>query len=106
VSYALLHHWSEAARSSILRDRSRSRRIFVVSEIAAGWLVVDAEGQGVGRVAGLEGDFLAVSRGFVHPRLYVPLLGVREVTEGKIRLNLTVDQIGGSRWAERPRTDR
>jgi hypothetical protein len=105
VSYGLLHRRSEAARSSILRDPSPSRRIFVASEIGAGWLVVDTDGVGVGKVAGLEGDFLIVSRGFLSPRLYVPLVGVREVTEGTVRLTLTIDQITGSRWAEKPRND-
>ena len=103
MSYGFLHRGSEAARSSIIRDHSRSRRIFGAAEIESGWLVVDIEGQGVGRVAGLEGDFLAVSRGFGRSRLYIPLLGVREVTEGSVRLNLTADQIDGSRWAEKPR---
>jgi len=103
VSYGFLHRAGEAARSSIIRDRSRSRRIFGAAEIESGWLVVDTDGLSVGRVAGLEGDFLAVSRGFGRSRLYVPLLGVREVTEGTLRLNLTADQIDGSRWAEKPR---
>jgi hypothetical protein len=106
VSYGFLHRGSEAARSSIIRDRSRSSRIFVAGEIESGWLVMDTDGVGVGKVAGLEGDFLTVSRGFLYPRLYVPLLGVREVTQGSVRLTLTIDQIHGSRWAEKPRNDR
>ncbi len=106
MSYGFLHRGSEAARSSIIRDRSRSSRIFVAGEIESGWLVVDTDGVGVGKVAGLEGDFLTVSRGFLYPRLYVPLVGVREVTQGTVRLTLTIDQIHGSRWAEKPRNDR
>ena len=105
MSYGFLHRGSEAARSSIIRDRSRRRRIFVAAEIEPGWLVVDTDGQNVGRVAGIEGEFLAVSRGFLNPRLYVPLVGVREVVEGTVRLTLTVDQIHGSRWNEKPRKD-
>ena len=103
MSHGFLHRASEAARSSIIRNRSRSRRIFAAAEIESGWLVVDRDGQNVGRVAGIEGDFLNVSCGFVHPRLYVPLIGVREVVEGTVRLTLTADQIHGSRWNEKPR---
>jgi hypothetical protein len=106
VSYGFLHRASQTARSVVIRDRSQSRRHFVASEIGIGWLVVDADGLNLGKVAALEGDFLIVSRGFFYPRLYVPLFGVREVTEGTVRLTLTADQIQGSRWAEKPRRDR
>ena len=77
----------------------------MAAEIEPGWLVVDADGESVGKVAGLEGDFLIVARGFMYPRLYVPLVGIREVAEGKVRLTLTADQIHGSRWAEKPHHD-
>ena len=103
MSHGIPHRGTETAQSSIIRDRPPSRRIFVAAEIESGWRVVDVEGESVGKVAGLEGDFLAVSRGFGRSRLYIPMLGVREVTEGIVRLNLTADQIGGSRWAEKPR---
>jgi hypothetical protein len=89
----------------MISDRSGSRRIFAAAEIKSGWLVIDTDGVRLGKVAGLEGDFLIVSRGFMYPRLYVPLMGVREVTEGTVRLTLTADQIHGSRWAEKPRLD-
>jgi len=56
----------------------------------------------VGRVAGLEGEYLAVSRGFGRSRLYVPITGLSAVTEGQVRLSLTSNQIEGSRWTEKP----
>ena len=105
MSYGLPHRGSEAARSSIISDPKRPRRVFLAAEIKSGWHVVDVEGEAIGKVAGLEGDFLVVARGFGHSRLYVPLLGLREVTEGTVTLNLTADQIEGSRWSERPRRE-
>ena len=105
MAYSFLHRSGEAARSSIVPDRFRSSRVFLAAEVERGWLVVDTDGVSVGKVAGLEGDFLTVGRGFLNPRLYVPLIGVREVTDGMVRLTLTIDQIRGSRWTEKPRQD-
>jgi hypothetical protein len=82
------------------------RRVFVAAEICPGWLVLDADGLDVGRVKRFEGDYLAVSRGFGRSPLYVPPAGVREVTEGRVRLNLSLDLIDGSRWSEKPRQAR
>jgi hypothetical protein len=102
MSYGFLHRAGATARSSIVAGRANSRRVFVAAEIAPGWPVKDADGVNVGRVAGLEGEYLAISRGFVRSRLYVPVTGLSAVTEGQVRLSLTVDQIEGSRWTERP----
>ncbi|MGA3029411.1 MAG: DUF2171 domain-containing protein [Candidatus Limnocylindrales bacterium] len=106
MSDGRLHRSTEAARSSVVRARSRPRRVFGAAEIEHGWLVVDVDGENVGRVEGLEGEFLTVSRGFGHTRLYVPLPGVREVTEGTVRLNLTRASIDVSHWSEKPRGNR
>ncbi len=103
MAHDLLHRGSENANSSVDYAGSRSRRVFGAAEIGTGWLVLDAGGLSVGHVAGLEGDYIAVSRGFGRSRLYVPLAGVREVTEGTVELNLDSDSIDGSRWAEKPR---
>ncbi len=105
MSHGLLHRGGEPAGSSIIRDPMRPRRVFDAAEIERGWHVVDIDGEAVGKVAGLEGDFLVVARRFGHSRLYVPRLGLREVTEGTVTLNLTADQIEGSRWSERPRRE-
>jgi hypothetical protein len=84
----------------------RERPVLAASEIEHGWLAVDADGANVGKVAALEGDFLVISRGFLSSPLYVPLTGVRDVIQGEIQLTLTIDQIHGSRWMEKPRQDR
>jgi hypothetical protein len=102
MSYGFLHRAGAAARSSIVAAGARTRRVFVAAEIATGWLVQDADGMNVGRVAGLEGEYLAVSRGFGRSRLYVPITGLSAVTEGQVRLSLTSNQIEGSRWTEKP----
>ena len=106
MSYGFLNRAGAAARSSIVAAAVASRRVFVASEIAPGWHVVDADGIDVGKVKRFEGDYLAVSRGFGRSPLYVPPAGVREVTEGKVRLNLSIDLIDGSRWSEKPRPAR
>lgn len=103
MSYGFLHRWTESARSSIVPVRSRPRRVFGAAEIEPGWPVVDADGESVGQVEGLEGEFLTVSRGFGHSRLYVALPGVAEVREGIVRLNLTLASIEVSHWSEKPR---
>ncbi len=102
MSHGFLHRAGAAARSSIVAAGASTRRVFVAAEIATGWLVQDADGMNVGRVAGLEGEYLAVSRGFGRSRLYVPITGLSAVTQGQVRLSLTANQIEGSRWTEKP----
>ncbi len=104
MSYGLLHRWTESARSSIVRPRRPFRRVFGRAEIEPGWLVVDANGQGVGKVKGQDGDFIAVSRGLGRSQLYVPLTAVAEVKDGAIRLNLVAISMGDRRWSEKPRS--
>jgi hypothetical protein len=102
MSHGFLHRAGAAARSPIMAGGASTRRVFVAAEVATGWLVRDADGMDVGRVAGLEGEYLAVSRGFGRSRLYVPITGLSAVTEGRVRLSLTANQIEGSRWIEKP----
>jgi hypothetical protein len=103
MAYGHLRRGPGGSLSSRVHIDTPERRVFGASEIESGWRVVDAVGLGVGHVAGLEGDFLVVSRGFGRARLHVPLAGVREVREGRVRLILTSEAIGESRWAEKPR---
>jgi hypothetical protein len=103
MAYGHVRRGPGGSLSSRVHVDSPERRVFGASEIESGWRVTDAVGLDVGHVAGLEGDFLVVSRGFGSARLYVPLAGVREVKEGRVRLILTSEAISQSRWAERPR---
>jgi hypothetical protein len=103
MSYGFLNRAGEAARSSTVAAGAAARRVFAAAEVRPGWLVLDADGLEIGRVKRFEGDYLAVSRGFGRSPLYVPPAGVREVTAGRVRLNLSLDLIDGSRWSEKPR---
>lgn len=106
MSYGLLHRWTRSARSSVVRDNRPVRHAFGVPEIAAGWNVVDVDGQSVGTVKSREGDFIAISRGLVRAPLYAPLTAVREVRQGTVRLNLSTIAIQQKRWSEKPRGSR
>jgi hypothetical protein len=104
VSYGFLHRWTESARSSVVRPSRPFRRVVGRAEIEPGWLVADVNGQGVGKVRGREGDFIAVSRGLGRSPLYVPLTAIAEVRDGTIRLNLSASSMGDRRWSEKPRS--
>jgi hypothetical protein len=103
MSYGLLRRWSEAARSAVIRDRRRPRRVFAQTDIEPGWAVVDGAGESVGTVDALESDWLEVRRGILHRRLYVPFHAIREVHEGIVRLNTGITEVEEQRWSERPR---
>ena len=68
--------------------------------IEPGWKVVDAEGQEVGSVDEVAGDSnddifngLSISMSLLGKPLYVPSEQVGTITEGRVHLKLTKDQI-------------
>jgi hypothetical protein len=68
--------------------------------IEAGWKVVDAEGEDVGSVDEVVGDSgddifngLSVSTGLLGRPVYVPSEQVGQITQGRVELKLTKDQV-------------
>ncbi len=68
--------------------------------IEPGWTVVGGDGREIGRVEEVVGDSgddifngLAVSTGLLDRRRYVPSEQVEEITQGRVRLALTADQL-------------
>ncbi|MEK6275420.1 MAG: PRC-barrel domain-containing protein [Actinomycetota bacterium] len=68
--------------------------------IEAGWTVVDSTGDDVGRVEEIVGDSgedifngLTVSAGLLRAPRYVPAERVAEITEGRVRLDLTKSEV-------------
>ena len=77
--------------------------------IEPGWKVVDAEGDEVGRVEEVIGDSgadifngLAVSTGLLAGAHYVPAENVGLITEGRIHLELSREQVRRLDKHERP----
>ncbi|HEU5278505.1 MAG TPA: DUF2171 domain-containing protein [Gaiellaceae bacterium] len=68
--------------------------------IEPGWKVVDAEGNEIGRVEEVEGDpnadifnGLLISTGLLSGHRYVPAEQVGLISEGRVQLRLTRDQV-------------
>ena len=68
--------------------------------IEPGWQVVDTDGREIGKVEEVVGDTgedifngLAVSTGLVHRPRYVPSEQVREITEGRVQVALSEDEL-------------
>jgi hypothetical protein len=68
--------------------------------IEPGWKVLDANGDDVGRVEEVVGDSgidifngLAISKGLLAARRYVPAEVVGAITEGAVQLQLSSDEI-------------
>jgi hypothetical protein len=68
--------------------------------IEPGWKVLDANGDEVGRVEEVVGDSgvdifngLAISKGLLGARRYVPAEVVSAITEGSVQLQLSGDEI-------------
>jgi hypothetical protein len=68
--------------------------------IEPGWKVLDSDGNDVGRVEEIEGDTnadifngLIISTGLLTGSRYVPAEQVGEITDGRVRLLLTAEQV-------------
>jgi hypothetical protein len=79
--------------------------------IEPGWKVVDAEDQDVGSVDEVVGDSgddifngLSVSTGLLGRPVYVPSEQVGQITEGRVQLRLTKEQVGHLDEFEEPPT--
>jgi hypothetical protein len=79
--------------------------------IEHGWKVVDAQGQEVGSVDEVVGDSsddifngLSISTSLLGKPRYVPSEQVGTITQGRVHLMLTKDQIGGLDEFEEPPT--
>ena len=77
--------------------------------IEAGWKVVDAAGNEIGKVESVVGDSaedifngLAVSTGLLERPRYVPSERVQQITESEIRLSVTADELGRMEEFEEP----
>jgi hypothetical protein len=77
--------------------------------IEAGWKVLDAEGEEVGRVHEITGDEnvdifdgLTIARGLLSKDQYVPSEHVGEIREGEVHLTLTRAQVEGLETASEP----
>jgi uncharacterized protein YrrD len=77
--------------------------------IEAGWKVVDAAGDEIGKVESVVGDSaedifngLAVSTGLLERTRYVPSERVQEITEGEVRLSMAADELEQMEEYEEP----
>jgi uncharacterized protein YrrD len=77
--------------------------------IEAGWKVIDAAGNEIGKVESVVGDTaedifngLAVSTGLLERPRYVPSERVQQITEGEIRLSVTADELERMEEFEEP----
>lgn len=77
--------------------------------IESGWKVVDDQGREVGRVEEVVGDSgadifngLSISTGLLGGARYVPAESVSVITEGRIQLRLTRDEIHQLEKHDRP----
>jgi uncharacterized protein YrrD len=77
--------------------------------IEAGWKVVDATGNEIGKVESVVGDSaedifngLAVSTGLLERPRYVPSERVQQITEGEIWLSVTTDELERMEEFEEP----
>jgi hypothetical protein len=103
MSYGFLRRWSDAARSSIV-GRASAPRLGSNLAVQPGCHVIDADGTLVGTVIRVEPDWLAVGRGLLHSRLYIPLSSLAEARAGLARLSVVVTPDETRRWSQKPRS--
>ncbi len=79
------------------------RRSFRLEDIGRGWRVVDNRDDEVGTVEDVREGYVSVHRGFLSPRLYVPVSAIGEVREGVVALNVPATWIRDMGWTRPPR---
>jgi len=71
--------------------------------ISHGMDVLGSDGEKVGDVADMRGDYVVVSKGFFFPTdYYIPSTEIQSVVDGKIYLNVTKDQALNQGWDQEP----
>lgn len=101
------------ATSDALRDvlveigrAAPAQRVFAISEIGPGWVVLDNEevrvGMAGGWVIGRDEAFLVVRRNW-HRTVYVPTSAIACVHDGTVSLNVPLDWVASMDWTKRPR---
>jgi uncharacterized protein (TIGR02271 family) len=73
--------------------------------IIPGFNVVSADGERLGRVAAIEGDYIVVPKGFFFPTdVYIPMSSIAEVTDN-VYLQATKEEALNQRWDRIPASD-
>jgi len=73
--------------------------------IAAGQDVFGADGDKVGSVSGMEGDYIVVSKGFFFPTdYYIPVSAINTADDEGVYLNVTKDEALNQGWDTVPAT--
>jgi len=71
--------------------------------ISHGMDVLGSDGEKVGDVADMRGDYVIVSKGFFFPTdYYIPSTAIQSVSDGKIYLGVTKDEALNQGWDEEP----
>jgi hypothetical protein len=65
---------------------------------------VDNDDAWVGHIEAVRDEYLAVRRGLLMPKLYVPLRGVGQVQPGVVSLNVPAAWLGELGWEQSPRS--
>jgi hypothetical protein len=73
------------------------------NKIERGWDVFAADGDKVGDVWEVRGDYIVVSKGFLFKSdHYVPMSAISGLERGRVHLNLAKDQIDAQGWEREP----
>ena len=76
-----------------------------IRQIQHGWDVFDADGDKVGDVSEVRGDYLVLSKGFLFTKeLYVPASAIGRVEHDRVYLTVSKDQIEAQGWDRMPET--
>jgi len=71
--------------------------------ISNGMDVIGSDGEKVGDVADMRGDYVVVSKGFFFPTDYfIPTTAIQSVTDGRIYLAVTKDEALNQGWDQEP----
>ena len=70
-----------------------------MAEIGAEWEVLDADGASVGVVNEVHANYLWVQKGLLFPKdMYIPMTALETIGQGRVLLNVTLDQIRTAGW--------
>ncbi|HLI50494.1 MAG TPA: YsnF/AvaK domain-containing protein [Thermomicrobiaceae bacterium] len=88
-----------------MESRRRDDQVWDIQSIDHGWDVFDANGDKVGDVADVYAEYFVVSKGFIFTsERYIPASAIEQVTEDRVYLNVTKDDIETRGWDHVPET--
>ncbi|HUX86034.1 MAG TPA: DUF2171 domain-containing protein [Chloroflexota bacterium] len=85
------------------RESTSAVKIAELQSVEPGWEIVGTNGQKVGKVDEIGGDYLMTKKGFIFTHdVFIPFNAVAEILPNQVKLNVPAHQVGQENWSQPP----